>query len=364
MFKSFVVRLNISSNFFRQSSTATSEILFNKINNIGVITLNRPKQLNALNYNITSQFNTKLKEFNNDDEVKAILVKSSSNTAFCAGGDINQTNDCYDKAHIHWKSEYTLPYRISLLKKPYISLLNGFTLGMGAGICVHGQYRIATDRTVFAMPETALGYFPDGGFFKFAASLEDDISLFMGLTGARIKGKDVRLLGIATHFMNETDLNKFESELIESRNIDIDLKDLLKKYDQKCEGKYETDQIHKYFNETSISRILSNLEADNSEWSKKQLDLLKKMCPTSLLITIRQRAIEQKLTLKEAVEFEYKLGHSLFKNNRHDFNEGVNSVLKRIKPRWNPASIKNLTNKDIDAYFDRLNEYEADFSLD
>ena len=119
-------------------------------------------------------------------------------------------------------------------------------MGAGAGISMHGKYRIATERTIFAMPETAIGFIADNGFYKFFEKLPDNIGLYMGLTGHIVKGYDVRRLGIATHFVNESDLNNLESDLCASNNVTGDIENILLKYDKVCEGKKSFDLIKKY----------------------------------------------------------------------------------------------------------------------
>jgi len=182
----------------------------------------------------------KLKDFNNNTTVQAILVKSSNNKAFSAGGDLKETlklctsSDIYD----FFSTQYKLVYQIASLSKPYICILNGITFGAGAGISMNAKYRIATENTLFAMPETAIGFVPDNGFFYFFNKLPDNISLFMGLTGSQIKGKDARRLGIATHFINEEDLLSFVNDLLASQNVCEELDGILAKYDRVCEGMF------------------------------------------------------------------------------------------------------------------------------
>lgn len=219
-------------NHCRHLANTTNEIQFDKINHTGVVTLNRPKKYNALNKSMKRDFFSKLQEFKHDDQVKCILVKSTSSRAFCAGGDIREI---IETANLD-KDEYQLIYDIASLRKPYISLLNGITMGAGAGISMHGKYRVATEKTVFAMPETAIGFIADVGFYNFSKGLSDNIGLYMGLTGHRLKSKDVKRLGIATHFVHESDLSKLENDLYASSNILGELEGILSKYDQVCEG--------------------------------------------------------------------------------------------------------------------------------
>ncbi len=189
-------------------------ILFNRINGVGQVILNRPKQFNALTCSMEKSLASKLKEFSEDTDIQIILVKGAGNKAFSAGGDLKDLADASKSSAIFdfFKTEYQLIHQISSLSKPYISVLNGITMGAGAGISMHGKYRIATEKTVFAMPETAIGYIADVGFLQFSQKLPDSLGLFMSLTGHRVQGKDVRILDIATHFVDESDLENLEKD--------------------------------------------------------------------------------------------------------------------------------------------------------
>lgn len=296
-------------------------------------------------------FFSKLQEFKHDDQVKCILVKSTSSRAFCAGGDIREI---IETANLD-KDEYQLIYDIASLRKPYISLLNGITMGAGAGISMHGKYRVATEKTVFAMPETAIGFIADVGFYNFSKGLSDNIGLYMGLTGHRLKSKDVKRLGIATHFVHESDLSKLENDLYASSNILGELEGILSKYDQVCEGKYETEKIHKHFNETNLKKIFENLKTDGSDWCKEQLKILNRMSPTAMMINLKLFEMEQKLNLAQSINLEYQIGtRALTGTASRDFTEGVRAVLidKGDTPKWSPANYEDVSeNRVIEEYF-------------
>ncbi len=222
----------------RNLSSTSENIQFNVINNIGLVTLNRPNQYNALTCAMEKSLASKLEQFSQDASIQAILVKGSGNRAFSAGGDLKELAHSSKSSEIFdfFRTEYKLVHQIANYSKPYISIWNGITMGAGAGISMHGKYRIATEKTLFAMPETAIGYIADVGFYIFFQKLPDNISLFMGLTGSQIRGKDVRRLGIATHFVNEEDLASLENDLFASKNVGDDLDGILAKYDKACEG--------------------------------------------------------------------------------------------------------------------------------
>lgn len=227
------------------SNLTTDEVNFNKVNNIGVITLNRPKQLNALTVNMTTSIKSKLMEFEQDQQVKAVVIKGVGKS-FSAGGDINilaQSSSDEDKCYSITFGEYRLMSQIARMKKPFVSLSNGITMGAGAGIFFNGKYRVVTEKTLFAMPETAIGYVPDMGFLRFAHALKGSVGLYMGLTGARVKGADVRRVGIATHFVEEERLAELEEELCSLNDVDTKIEGLLRKYSSECEGNLSAKRI-------------------------------------------------------------------------------------------------------------------------
>lgn len=347
----------------RMSSTLTSnEVELKRINQLALITLNRPKQLNALNVPMVQKMYSYLEEIERDDSIKAIVVKGAGETAFCAGGDVKTIreqclNGEQDKAMTFFKDEYKLDYKIANLNKPYLAMINGVTMGGGVGISVHSQYRIATEKTLFAMPETAIGLFPDVGGSYFLPRLKDNIGLYLALTGFRLKGEDVKRTGIATHFIKSENLKNLEQKLYESNYLSRETIDkILSDMCENVSGEYNTTKISKIFTlNKSIEEIIQDLKADDSEWAKDQLKTLAKMSPTSLKITVKQLNLGSKLSLKECFELEHQLCLRLTSFNS-DFMEGVRCVLvdRGDKPKWNPATIEQIDEKLINWYFSAL----------
>jgi 3-hydroxyisobutyryl-CoA hydrolase len=286
-----------------------------------------------------------------------IVVKGVGN-AFCAGGDVKSIREKFltgsTRAGIEFfKKEYILDYKIASLNKPYVALLNGITMGGGVGISVHGKYRVATDKTLFAMPETAIGFFADVGGSYFLPRLRDNIGLYLGLTGHRLKGQDVKKVGIATHYVSADKLEALENEFVNANDLNADAVDaILKRHDQQVADDFDTAQIKRCFSENSVEKIIENLEKENTEWAKHQLKLLSRMSPRSLKITVKQLELGAVKSLKECFEMEYQMGWRFGKNS--DFSEGVRALLvdKDNKPRWNPATLKEVDQKMVDWYFE------------
>lgn len=361
-------RPNIQSLFIRMYSNATqsNEVLCKKVNHVGCITLNRPKQLNALNLTMVKEMQKNLEDFESDDNIKAIIIKGAGETAFCAGGDIKTIRqNCLDgkkaEAMSFFKEEYKLNYKINNLSKPYIALLNGVTMGGGVGVSVHGKYRVATEKTLFAMPETAIGFFGDVGGSYFLSRIRDHVGLYLVLTGNRLKGKDVTRVGIATHYTSLAKLPELEQSLYNENDLTPQkVYAILNKYNEEIPDSFDTSKISKIFSSDSIEQIIENLEKDNSDWSKQQLSLLSKMSPSSLKVSVRQLQLGHEKDLKDCLKMEYNLCSKFITKN--DFSEGVRAVLidKGSKPKWDPATVRDIDEKLLNWYFEPAADDELD----
>lgn len=263
-----------------------------------------------------------------------------------------------------FKEEYQLNALIGTLHVPYVALIDGITMGGGVGLSVHGQFRVATEKTLFAMPETAIGLFPDVGGGYFLPRLGGKLGLYLALTGYRLKGADVYKAGIATHMCDSSKLLDLEKELIaldSSRPQDIEV--ILQKYNELCPETKKAfsleshmANIDKLFNATSVEQILSNLKSDGSEWSLKTAETLAKMSPTSLKTSFKLLQMGEELDLQECLRVEYRISQRCCEN--HDFIEGVRALLvdKDQNPQWKPKTLEEVTPDIVDKYFAPLSE--------
>jgi 3-hydroxyisobutyryl-CoA hydrolase len=285
-----------------------------------LITLNRPKALNALNLNMINIIYPQLKVLDNDPNIKIIVMKGVGEKAFCAGGDIRAVADGKKLGNSvpveFFKEEYKLNYAIGTLKTPYVALMHGITMGGGVGLSVHGMYRVATEKTVFAMPETGIGLFPDVGGGHFLPRLNGKLGLYLALTGVRLKSRDVQLAGVATHYVHSDKLGDLESCLLSSSpESAADVGSLLDKFHKEsCAGdkvefllEKHMNKINRCFGPNTLEGIIEALRTDGSDWAKQQLEMLHKMSPTSMKVTIRQLEEGGKLNLKEDLEMEYRI---------------------------------------------------------
>ncbi|XP_040331592.1 3-hydroxyisobutyryl-CoA hydrolase, mitochondrial isoform X4 [Herpailurus yagouaroundi] len=394
-------RTNIILQHLRRSMhmDAAGEVLLERRGCAGVITLNRPKFLNALNLNMVRHIYPQLKNWEQDPETFLIIIKGAGGKAFCSGGDIRVISEAgranQKIAQDFFREEYRLNNAIGSCQKPYVALIHGITMGGGVGVSVHGQFRVATEKSLFAMPETAIGLFPDVGGGYFLPRLQGKLGYFLALTGFRLKGRDVYAAGIATHFVDSEKLGMLEEDLIALKSPSKEnIADVLEAYhtkeprtkdqilqndalfreiprfggaksqQQRTNSKIDQDKsfileehmdkINSCFSANTVEQIIENLQQDGSSFALEQLKVINKMSPTSLKITLRQLMEGSSKTLQEVLIMEYRLSQACM--GGHDFHEGVRAVLidKDQSPKWKPANLKEVTEEDLDSYFKSL----------
>lgn len=266
------------------------EILAEEHGAVGKLILNRPKALNALTCGMVEDMAAILGDWESNPSIGAILIKGSGDRAFCAGGDVKAVVQLgrkgeYETALRFFRSEYRLNYAIASLVKPYIALLNGITMGGGAGVSMHGKYRVATEKTVFAMPECAIGLMPDiGASYFLTRLLQGSLGLYLALTGARLKGIDVLRAGLATHYVPSQLLGGLENAIL-GLNADSaqTLPKLLSEYQGMQglpEGTLDSDTMHQiesiFGGKSSVEEIYEACKASGSEFARQALEMMQK----------------------------------------------------------------------------------------
>ncbi|XP_040980322.1 3-hydroxyisobutyryl-CoA hydrolase, mitochondrial isoform X1 [Aquila chrysaetos chrysaetos] len=317
-----------------KQTDSTAEVLLEKRGGAGIITLNRPKVLNALTLSMIQQIYPQIKTWEQDPETFLIIIKGTGGKAFCAGGDIRAIADAGKVggrlARDFFREEYILNNAIGTCKKPYVALIDGITMGGGVGLSVHGHFRVATEKTLFAMPETAIGLFPDVGGGYFLPRLSGKIGYYLALTGFRLKGRDVLKAGIATHFVESEKLPALEKDLIALKSPSTEnIADLLNSYHVKSKVDQEKEfvldehmeKINSLFSANSMEEIVKKLKQDGSPFAIKQLETINKMSPTSLKMTLRQLREGASMSLQDVLMMEYRLSQACMRG--HDFYEGV-----------------------------------------
>ncbi|XP_032851143.2 3-hydroxyisobutyryl-CoA hydrolase, mitochondrial isoform X1 [Tyto alba] len=348
-------------------TNSTAEVLLEKRGSAGIITLNRPKALNALTFSMIQQIYPQIKAWEQDPETFLIIIKGTGGKAFCAGGDIKAIADAGKvggrMTQDFFREEYILNNAIGTCKKPYVALIDGITMGGGVGLSVHGHFRVATEKTLFAMPETAIGLFPDVGGGYFLPRLSGKIGYYLALTGFRLKGRDVLKAGIATHFVESEKLPALEKDLTALKSPSTEnIADLLNSYHVKSKVDQEKEfvldehmeKINSIFSANSMEEIVKKLKQDGSPFAIKQLETINKMSPTSLKMTFRQLREGASMSLQDVFRMEYRLSQACMRG--HDFYEGVRAVLidKDQSPRWKPAALEEVSDEFVDDCFKPL----------
>ncbi|XP_039750088.1 3-hydroxyisobutyryl-CoA hydrolase, mitochondrial [Pararge aegeria] len=337
----------------RTMSTQEPDVLFETVNNAGIITLNRPKALNSLNTSMVTKLLPQLQEMETSKTL--VIIKGAGDKAFCAGGDVKAAIDKVE-GPIFFHTEYNVNYLIGKYKIPYIAFLNGITMGGGLGLSVHGRYRVATEKTMIAMPETKIGLFPDVGGSYFLPRLQVNLGLYLGLTGDRLKGKDVVKAGIATHFVSSKRLYELEKLLLRCTS-DIEVDNLLNKFNEPPEEfslAPNIKHINYCFAASTVEEIIERLEKVQNDWSVKTIETLHQMCPGSLKITMRALQRGAQLDLPQCLKMEYRLACRATEN--HDFPEGVRALLidKDNNPQWKHKTLAEVDDDYVEDYFKKL----------
>ena len=344
---------------------STEEVFFEKKGSLGLITLNRPEALNALTLNMVRLIHPKLKIWEEDNEIKTVAVTAVGDKAFCAGGDIRalydwgKNND--KKATGFYYEEYQLNQLIKSYTKPYISFVNGIVMGGGVGISVHGSYRVAGENYSFAMPETGIGLFPDVGGSFFLSRLKNNVGMYLALTGSRIKSSDAIELGIAEYFIQSENFDDIFKQLSEGITPD----EVLSSFNSNkvnSDLKNDFEKINELFSGNSLEDIFERLENDNSDFSQKNLSLLRSKSPTSLNITFRQIKNGSELNFEDCMKMEFRMVTKVM--NDHDFYEGVRALIidKDNNPAWKPETVEEVSDEEIDEFFKYLEDNELKFN--
>jgi len=345
------------------------EIEFSKKGNVGHILVNRPKALNALTLTMCEALLPQLRAWKADPAVKALVVRGSGEKAFCAGGDVvrlyedGKARKPYPRDF--WRIEYRINTLIKRFPKPYVALIDGITMGGGVGLSIHGGYRVATDRTTFAMPETGIGLFPDVGGSYFLPRLPGASGMFLGLTGKRLKGPDCVALGLAQAFVPHDRIDALEAALADVNGSVDDVARIVANFADPVKDTpiaAERAAIDKHFALGSVEAILDSLAADGGEWATAQLTALKTKSPLSLKLTFRQIKTGGTLSFEDCMRMEWRMANRAALD--HDFYEGVRALLvdKDNKPQWKPATLADVTDAQVDAYFAPLPGDELDLT--
>lgn len=334
----------------------TDEVIVRREGTAGFLTLNRPKAIHALTAVMDEAMTEALLQWRDDADVRAIIIDHSEGRGFCAGGDIaflrnSALTDNGVSGLKFFYDEYRLNHLLFTYPKPVVAFMDGITMGGGVGISQPAKYRVATENTRYAMPETGIGLFPDVGGGWYLSRLPNRIGQFLALTGARLDGAECLWAGLATHYLPVDKLSEAKERIAAGHDIGAVLT-ALSVTPPEARIAANAAKIAKHFASDRFEDILASLEADDSEWAAKELATLRTKSPQTCKVALRQLAESAKLTdFADNMAMEYRIASRVL--TRPDFAEGVRAVIvdKDNAPKWNPATPEGVTDELIDSIF-------------
>lgn len=371
------------------------DVVFNSLYGVRTIELNRPKKLNSLNGSMARKILPRLREWEKSDLANVILISGAGPKAFCAGGDVaelalqNKKGAAGQKESAdYFALEYKLDLLIATYSKPYVAIMDGITMGGGVGLSVHAPFRIATEKTVFAMPETTIGFFPDVGGSFFLSRLDGEIGTYLALTSERLHGVQAFYAGIATHYLDSSVLGPLTTRLSELVFKDgtslLDRQELINatitEYtsslpapDSYPKAQYGNltgalrEAIDRSFRFDSVEEILEALQREAqspdtlvAEWAKATGKTIALRSPTSLRVTLRQLREGRNWNIRETFIREHKIAAEFMKHP--DFTEGVSARLINkppTEPVWKPSTLGEVSSSDVQQFFNQPSKAET-----
>ncbi|MGQ3888644.1 enoyl-CoA hydratase/isomerase family protein [Legionella sp. CNM-1927-20] len=341
-----------------------TDVRFDCQDQLGIITLTRPQALNAINLPMIQAIQRQLLLWEKDNAIYAIIIQAEPGKAFCAGGDVRWLYETglknkAEQMQFFWH-EYRLNHYIHQLKKPYIALLNGITMGGGVGISLHGSYVIAQEQFVFAMPETGIGLFPDIGASYLLSRCPGEIGLYLALTGDRLNAEEAYAAGLIDYVVSNEKLTEIIPSLRKldlSANSHHQIKLLLQPIATSVKIAFpNAEKIDQYFLKSSVQDIMTALRESEDPWALTTLQTLEQKSPLSLAVTFEQIRRAKSLSMAECVKMDYRLVTHFMRD--HDFYEGIRALLidKDKNPRWSPNSLAAVTPALVANYFEQDGE--------
>ena len=336
----------------------SSDILFERRGVAGIVTLNRPKALNAVTHEMVRALARQLGVWADDPAVTRVVITAAGERAFSAGGDIRALYELGRAGRqaemlTFWRDEYPLNVMIKRYPKPYVALIDGIVMGGGVGVSVHGSHRVAGDRFQFAMPEVGIGFFPDVGATWFLPRMPGELGAWCALTGDRLKTADAVAAGIATHHVRS---ERF-ADLIDALCGNVPVDALLGAFAEPPGQVAHRAAIDRLFAGDRVEDILDRLDSETGaerEWAAKTAATIRTKSPTSLKLGLAQVRRGRDWSFEECMAHEFRIVSRLVYG--HDFYEGVRAVIvdKDNAPRWNPATLGDVTDAEVEKHFASL----------
>jgi enoyl-CoA hydratase len=342
----------------------TDDVLISVEQGVGRLRLNRPKAIHALTTQMCEVMSEALLKWRSDPDVQLVLIDHSEGRGFCAGGDVvmlaRSGNEGGEQARRFFFAEYRLNHSLFTYPKPTIAIMDGITMGGGVGISQPCNYRVATENTRLAMPETSIGLFPDVGGGWYLPRLSGRVGQYMVLTGARLDAGDCCYLGLATHYVEQAAVPDLVERILKApgRVTGALGAASLSPPPAKIEG--NLPQVTRLYASDRLEEVLAALEAEDSEWAGSELATLSTKSPLSSKVSLRLLADgANRASFTEEMRAEYALASRVVRT--HDFREGVRALLidKDNAPQWDPATPEEVTQEMLDVLFEPLPETEA-----
>ena len=336
----------------------TTDILTRIDGHAGIISLNRPSALHALTLDMVHAMTETLLKWQSSRKVKCIIIDHAEGRGFCSGGDVaflrtSALNDGGKAGRQFFYDEYQLNHLLFTYPKPVVAFMDGVCMGGGVGISQPARFRVATENTRFAMPETGIGLFPDVGGGWYLSRLEGRVGQFLALTGARVAGPGCLELGLATHYLPTEALAdakaRIATEDIERIDGILGTLSVTPPPSKIVETLFD---INRHFASDRFEDIFASLDGDDSNWAMRELATLRGKSPQTCKVALRQLATSAGLTdFADNMAMEYRIGSRVL--IRPDFAEGVRAVIidKDNAPKWDPATPEGVTDDLLDAIF-------------
>lgn len=334
----------------------SDDILFEQRGAAGVITLNRPKALNALNHGMVTAMARQLTVWAGDDGIRHVVICGEGEKAFCAGGDIRSIYDAKMAGETgladFFRDEYLLNAQIKSYPKPYISLIDGIVMGGGVGVSVHGSHRVGTENTLFAMPETGIGFFPDVGGTWFLPRMPKETGTYCALSAGRLKQGDALETGVLTHATSRQNLPDLMKALEQAEDVDAALAGVHVDAEP-SDLMTRADLIEAIFSAPTVAGVMNRLDACEDPWGQKVAAGIRSKSPTSVHLAFEQMRRGARLDFDGCMRLEYRIVTKILEG--HDFFEGVRALLvdKDQSPKWQPDRLDQIDESVLAPYFEK-----------
>jgi enoyl-CoA hydratase len=342
----------------------TDDVLISAERGVGRIRLNRPAAIHALTTGMCEEMSQALLRWMHDDSVEAVVIDHAEGRGFCAGGDVvmlaRSGNEGAEDAKRFFFAEYRLNHLLFSYPKPTIAIMDGITMGGGVGISQPCDFRIATENTRLAMPETGIGLFPDVGGGWYLSRLPGRVGQFMVLTGARLDGAECHYLNLATHYVEQEGLKELVERIMKAPERAKGALGAASASVREAKLEANLPQITRLFASDELEEVLEALATDASDWAQTELATIRSKSPLSCKVSLRVLAEGARRTsFADEMKAEYALAGRVVRT--HDFREGVRALLidKDNSPQWDPATPEAVTEEMLDVLFAPLPDTEA-----